>query len=592
MNGVLDYYGLMFLSQRFDLRKALLGLWLAGSLGTSWANPAPATPPANSRLDGELFYQLLVGEMSAQSGDSAAAFAILLDAARKSNAPIVFERAIQVAFSARNGDAALIAAQAWANAVPAAVDANRYLVQILVGLNKLPETVVPIKRGLAAMPVADRLVTIELLPRYFARATDKTLAAKTVEQALATEVGNRATGPWAWAAIGQMRLQSADAPGALEAARRGSDMDTSARGPVLLALALLQPLPALSEPIVERYLASQNAPEIRMSFTRHLIGAQRLSDATTQVLLLTTQSPQFADGWLIRGSLELQDQKFTEAETSLKTYLARRAPADSPNSPIEMDRGQVQAHLLLSQLAELTQRPLEAMEYLNAIHSPTDALRIGARKASLLARQGQLSEALVVIRAIPEGQPDDARNKLGAEVQLLRELKDFKGAYETLERALPRFAADVDLQYDLAMLAEKVGKLDEMERLLRAVIAAKPDYHPAYNALGYSLADRNLRLDEARQLIVKALEFAPKDPFILDSLAWLEFRSGNASEAARLLEGAYQARPDAEIAAHWGEVLWSLGQRDEARKVWKQGKQLNPQNETLLETLRRLDSTQ
>jgi Flp pilus assembly protein TadD len=138
------------------------------------------------------------------------------------------------------------------------------------------------------------------------------------------------------------------------------------------------------------------------------------------------------------------------------------------------------------------------------------------------------------------------------------------------------------------MLAEKIGKIDEMERLLRRVIAAKPDYYHAYNALGYSLADRNVRLSEARQLINKALEFAPGDPFIVDSLAWVEFRSGNTTEALRLLQQAYQVRPDAEIAAHLGEVLWSLGQRAEAADTWKRGMGLNPGNETLTETIQRL----
>ena len=146
----------------------------------------------------------------------------------------------------------------------------------------------------------------------------------------------------------------------------------------------------------------------------------------------------------------------------------------------------------------------------------------------------------------------------------------------------------MELVYDLAMVAEKVGKLDVMEGLLRKVIQIKPQYHHAYNALGYSLADRNIRLAEARQLIVKALETAPQDPFILDSLAWVEYRSGNFTEALRLLEMAYKARPDAEIAAHFGEVLWTTGQREQADDVWKEGKAINPKNETLLETILRL----
>jgi Flp pilus assembly protein TadD len=170
----------------------------------------------------------------------------------------------------------------------------------------------------------------------------------------------------------------------------------------------------------------------------------------------------------------------------------------------------------------------------------------------------------------------------------LRDNKQYAQAYALLAEAVQRFPDDADLKYDQAMVAEKLGRLPAMERLLREVIAAKPDYQHAYNALGYSLADRNLRLPEARSLIRKALELTPDDPFIMDSLAWVEFRSGNLAEALRVLTRAYTARPDAEIAAHLGEVLWALQRRDDARKTWKEGLALNPENETLLDTMRRL----
>jgi Flp pilus assembly protein TadD len=138
------------------------------------------------------------------------------------------------------------------------------------------------------------------------------------------------------------------------------------------------------------------------------------------------------------------------------------------------------------------------------------------------------------------------------------------------------------------MAAEKLDKIAEMETLLRQVIANKPDYHQAYNALGYSLADRKIRLSEARELIQKALAFAPEDPFIQDSLGWVEYRSGNLAQAQQILQSAYQSRPDPEIAAHLGEVLWNLGQQAQARTVWQQGVAQNPDNETLRETMRRL----
>ena len=206
----------------------------------------------------------------------------------------------------------------------------------------------------------------------------------------------------------------------------------------------------------------------------------------------------------------------------------------------------------------------------------------------MLARQGKLAEGRALIRNLPDDLPQAGRAKIGAEVQLLQDNKKPADAYQVMEAAVLQFPKDIDLKYDLAMMAEKAGKPETMEQLMRQVIAAKPDYHAAYNALGYSLADRNVRLTEARQLVSKALEFAPKDPFIVDSMAWVEFRSGNAAEAARLLQGAFKERPDAEIAAHLGEVLWALGQRNEAKAIWTEGLRLNPDNETLLETTRRL----
>jgi Flp pilus assembly protein TadD len=138
------------------------------------------------------------------------------------------------------------------------------------------------------------------------------------------------------------------------------------------------------------------------------------------------------------------------------------------------------------------------------------------------------------------------------------------------------------------MMAEKLDRLDEMEQLLKRVMVLKPDHHHAYNALGYSLADRNMRLGEARELISKALSFAPNEPFIVDSMGWVEYRLGNKAEALRLLRQAYGARPDTEIAAHLGEVLWVSGEHAEARRVWQEGAARDPKNEALKETLARL----
>jgi Flp pilus assembly protein TadD len=328
-------------------------------------------------------------------------------------------------------------------------------------------------------------------------------------------------------------------------------------------------------------------PELRLAYVRKLLESNRMADALAQLKTLTAEKPDYADAWLMQGSIEYQTKQIPAAKTSLQKFLSL---TETPNGATneEQGRSQVQAYLVLSQVAEQEKDLALAEAYLLKVTNPQDILRVQSRRALLLARQGKLEQARALIRSQPELQPEDARAKVTAEVQLLREVKQNAAVYELLNDAVKRFPDDIDLVYDQAMAADKLGKFAEMEQLLRQVMAAKPDYHHAYNALGYSLADRNVRLNEARALIVKALEMAPNDPYIVDSLAWVEFRSGNLAEAARLLKQAFNDKPDAEIAAHLGEVLWLQGQRDEAIAIWNTGNTLNADNETLQETIKRL----
>ena len=315
------------------------------------------------------------------------------------------------------------------------------------------------------------------------------------------------------------------------------------------------------------------------------IDAQRYTEATQQLQIVTAEKPDYPEAWLVQGTLQLQDNKDAAAEASLKRYVDL---AQAQRSGEERSRGLAQAYLSLSRIAEKRKDYALAGAWLDKIENPQDLVAAQHRRASILARQGKMDEARTLLRALPDRAPADARAKVLAEAQLLREHKQFKAAYDVIAQAAAKPPFDADLVYDQAMLAEKMDNLPEMERLLRQVIAAKPDYHHAYNALGYSLAERNLRLPEAKELIQKALTFAPGDPFISDSLAWVEFRMGNKAEALRILDTAYKARPDAEIAAHLGEVLWSMGQRDRAQAIWREGLLLNSENDTLQETLKRL----
>ena len=552
----------------------------------------PPTPPlVNSALDADLFYQLLLGELNAQDADPSLGYSLILDAARKTEDPQLFQRAVEIALQARSGESALQAARAWRQALPKSREANRFVLQILIGLNRLGDTVEPMKREVALAPDQDRPASIAALPNYFAKASDKKAAAQAIAQALDVYLSpsktDAKTAVTAWTTVGRMRLFANDRDAALEAARRGQAIDPQADEPALLALVLMGPAQTQAETIVQKYLAVKPRVEVRLAYARALLDAQRYSESEAQVQILTQEVPAFAEPWLIQGALALQHKQGDLAEKSLQRYVDLTLASD-PKPNANQERGLVQAYLMLAQLAEQRKDFVQAENWLRKINNEEDLVQTQTRRAGILARQGRLAEARQLMASLPERTPAQARTKLMAQVQLLRDNKLYQAAYDLLAQATLNNPTDFDLLYDQATLAEKLGDTADMERLLRRIIAGKPDYHHAYNALGYSLAERNIRLDEARQLILKALEFAPGDPFISDSLAWVEFKSGNKTEALRILQDAYKARPDAEIAAHLGEVLLSLEQKEQALSVWREGLQINADNETLLETLKRL----
>ncbi|MEP6790685.1 MAG: tetratricopeptide repeat protein [Ramlibacter sp.] len=558
------------------------------------ANPATAQTQGNATdaphatataLDAELFYQLLLGEIDARDGEPGAGYSLILDAARKTNDAALYQRAVEIAFQSRSGEAALQAARAWKQAQPQSREANRFVLQILIALNRIADSADALKADISLADARERGLVLSSIPRIYARVGDKNLAASVVEQALADYLSAPGSAPAAWTTVGRMRLAAGDTPGALDAVRRGQDADAGAEGPALLALEMMDPKVPQAEAMVRKYMEGKPLVELRMAYARVLLDAQRYAEASQQLQFITSERPDFAEAWLVLGTLQVQDNQMTAAETSLKRYVEL---AQAQKAGEERSRGLAQAFLSLSQIAEKRRDFALAGAWLDKIENSQDLVSAQTRRAFILARQGKLDEARKLIQALPERNPGDGRSKLMAEVQLLREAKQFKAAYELLAQAAARDPKDAELLYDQAMLAEKMGNLPEMERLLRAVIAAKPDYHHAYNALGYSLAERSMRLPEARQLIQKALEYAPGDPFISDSLGWVEFRMGNKPEALRILDTAYKARPDSEIAAHLGEVLWSMGQRDRAQSIWKEGLILNNENETLQETLKRL----
>lgn len=580
------------------------------STGVAWAQQAPAPqPPAsapaegdatpqNSALDDALFYQLLIGEMELSSGRAGSAFEVMLDAARRQKDDALFRRAIDIALQGRAASQALAASRAWRAAKPQSFEAIRYEAQILLALNRIDELDEPLQAWVAAVPVPERPATIAALPRLLQRANDRSKALALLEQVLAPHLQQPGTRNASLVAIGRAQLNAGQPDGALKRLKEANAADPAAAGPVLLALDML-PAHAAAEPVVTQYLARSDAePAVRLAYVRLLTQSQRYADAASQLDTLTRDKPQLAEPWLSLGALRLELKQPKEAETALLKFIelaqkgdmrAEAADDDEEENPAAgADRTLTQAWLMLAQISEQRGDMKAAEQWLSRVDSPQRALEVQSRRASMLIREGKVREARQLIQAVPERQPDDARAKLLAEAQVLRDGKRWREAAEVLAGANQRFADDVDLIYEQAMAEEKVERFADMERLLRRVIELKPEHPHAHNALGYSLADRNQRLPEARDLIRKALDLSPGDPFITDSLGWVEYRLGNRNEAAKLLREAYRARPDTEIAAHLGEVLWVMGEREEARRILQDARGRDAANEVLRDTLARL----
>jgi tetratricopeptide (TPR) repeat protein len=442
------------------------------------------------------------------------------------------------------------------------------------------------------MPIVDRPSAIALLPRWLQRTGDHRKTAAAFELLLRPYLDAPATRTAARVAVARAWLVAGDNERVLELVRQAQGDDPTAVDPVLMALEL--PKLSEAEPLVTRYLALPGAKaEVRQAFARELAQAQRFDESVAQIERVTRDNPQLAAPWLSLGALRLELRQPKAAETALLRYLdlqggAPRAADDEDGAEGHPSNNRNQAWLLLAQAAELQGDLPKAADWLAKVDQPQRALEVLTRRASLLARQGNIQAARELLRRDVQRDPDDLRARLLAEAQVMRDVKRWAEAREALVEANQRFPDDVDLLYEQAMVEERLEHGAEMERLLRKVIALKPDHAQSYNALGYSLADRRERLPEARELIKQALALTPDDPFITDSLGWVEFRLGNKAEALKLLKQAYAARPDAEIAAHLGEVLWNGGQRDEARNIWREAKGRDGDNEVLNETLSRL----
>lgn len=528
-------------------------------------------PRATSGME-QALHQYLLAEIAGQRGEAPAAIDSLIALAKRSGDARIARRALELAFQARQQERAMEAASLWLSLEPESAMARQAMAVLLVNQGNLDTAVTSLKPLLRDSARAPALYL--QLNALLARFPDRQAVAAYIKELAALQPAL----PQAQYSLAVALASGRESLGALVAARRALELDPAFEpAAVLVGQLLRESQPAAAREHFESHLArNPDAVEVRLAYARLLLASRELELAAAEYRRLETQRPQDPEMPFALGLVAQQAGDLAAAESALRRTLDLNV---RDRNPVWMQLGQVE---------EARKNWDAALGWFGKVDGDGYLVPSRLRMASIIAKQQDLATARSFLREAASGSREQAVQFILAESQLLRDARDFSEAAAVLGSGLAEHPDNVDLLYDRAMVLEKLNDLPGLERDLRRVITLKPDHAHAYNALGYTLADRNARLDEALALIEKAITLAPRDGFILDSLGWVHFRMGNVEKAVAVLREAFSLRDDPEIAAHLGEALWAAGQRDEAGKLLETSRRQHPGNEALEAVSRRL----
>ena len=515
-------------------------------------------------------FEFLVAEIAAQRGDVEASMSIYQRMARDLRDPQIARRAVEMAIRVRAFDAALDSAALLMELDPDSTLAREIMAALLGNERDLPKA----RDTLTAMldKSARRGGMLMQLSHLFGKFPDK-VAVLEATRAIGERYPEMAESHYA---IGVAALLADK----MDIASRETDEALGLRpgweqGAILKAQLLRKSSPSKVIPFYRKFVAAHPAAvEARMQLGRELAADRKLAEARDEFRAAEKLATKDSHAPYAIGLLSLQLEDFADAQQAFTRALrlGYREPAA--------------IYLGMGQAAEGLKQVDEAIGWYQRVESG-DWVRAQLKVATLIAKQQGIVAGREYLRRIEPRSSDDKIQMIQVEAQLLRDAREWRETYDMLSKAVAEYPDSFELLYDRAMAAERIEKIDVLEADLKRVIQMKPDYAHAYNALGYTLAEKTNRLVEARELIEKAYKLSPEDPFIMDSLGWVHHRLGQTQEALKHLQNAYSARPDPEIAAHLGEVLWKSGQRDEATKIWRAALTENPNHETLLAVMQK-----
>ncbi len=573
-------YAKSFMNIRLTATAALLASVLSACAVTSAPAPVAQAPvPAPEAaypklaLSNDILFGVLASEIAAQRGAAAASAPTVLALAQRTRDPRLARRAAEFALTANRLDEAIRALKLWQELEPASDNAQYQLIAALLRAGRLSEATPGVQAQLAARPHEAPQVFMHLAG-LLSRQPDKAGAYAMMKTLLA---------PYPSVAEGHFALM-------ITAQEAGDDAMAQAEMATLATLApawdypvgwqverLRQTSPEAALALLERELARrpQAGLELRLSYPRLLVMVKRYDAARDAFVQLSNKYPHQPEVAYAIGVLSYELKDYEEAERSLRDALALgyREPDF--------------VRFTLGQMAEERKLPQEAVNWYEAITSGPQLPQAQSRLAVLEAEDGKLDAALARLERLADMQNTPRPARVLAQAQLARNAEQPDRALAILSAALAKDGNVAEWRYERALLLDDRERVAEAERDLRAYLKLKPKSAQGLNALGYILANRTSRVREARELVSRALKLDPDNPMILDSMGWVEYRSGKLEAALRYLQRAHHLMPDPEIAAHLGEVLWKMGREAEARELWARSLEANPDSDIIRRTQQR-----
>jgi tetratricopeptide (TPR) repeat protein len=546
------------------------------------ANTEILAKTVQTQANADFVFKYLAAEIAGQRGDLGLSTKLFFDLAKSSRDVRLAERAAKVAIYSKNPQATLETSKLWIELDENSTEAQQAATQIYIMNGDLN----------AAKPLLKKLLEKEdtrangflYLNSLLAHQANKN-AVLQLTQELAAPYSQLAEAHFT---VGQAAFQAGNLPLALNESTQANQLRPNWElAATLQADILYNTSPEKGIAFYRRFLSNtSDANDARLNLARMLIKQSRFAEAKPELAKLSKLANTNPEILVVVGLLSVQSNQFLEAEQFFKQALDTKLKNKDP------------IYLYLGQIAEKNKNDVEAINWYSKVKKPTETsaqqsdhyLDAKLSMANVVSRAQGADKAIQMLDELENLSDAQLAQVITAQANLLAQAKRLQESYELLGKAVANMPNSNELIYDYAMAAERVQQFTVLETQLRKLIKSKPDFAQAYNALGYSFADRNVKLEEANQLIAKALAISPGDHYIMDSMGWVQYRLGNLDKAFEYLNKAYNLQNDAEIAAHLGEVLWKQGKQDEASKLWADALKFNPENDVLLKTIKKFKS--